>query len=149
MPGERWACTPKHLLDIVDSTEQCLKLFGEQASFFLPAVSIVACLALFRVGVKSLRLRSGFPFLRTEADWGFFGTGTTLFRLLNYSTVFYPPDASSTLPPVMTIKMSLDIAKCPLGATPAHSRKLDTNLRPVAARRPVGGRVTPHPPPSP
>jgi hypothetical protein len=42
----------------------------------------------------------------------------------------------------MTIKMSLDIAKCPLGATPAYSRKLDTNLRPVVARRPVGGRVT-------
>lgn len=62
--------------------------------------------------------------------------------MLNYSTVFYPPDASSTLPPVMTIKMSLDIATCPLGATPAHTRKLDTNLRPVVARRLVGGRVT-------
>lgn len=68
--------------------------------------------------------------------------GIILLRVLNYSTVFYPPDASSTLPPVMTIKMSLDIAKCPLGAKPAHSRKLDTNLRPSVTRRPVGVLVT-------
>lgn len=68
--------------------------------------------------------------------------GRAPLRVLNYSPAFSLADASSTLPPVMTIKMSLDIAKCPLGAKPAHSRKLDTNLRLSASRRPVGVLVT-------
>lgn len=77
-----------------------------------------------------------------KQGWGFLGTGMALLRVLNYSPAFSPADASSTLPPVMTIKMSLDIAKCPLGAKPAHSRKLDTNLRLSVSRRPVGVLVT-------
>lgn len=77
-----------------------------------------------------------------KQGWGFFGMGMALLRVLNYSPAFSPADASSTLPPAMTIKMSLDIAKCPLGAKPAHSRKLDTNLRLSVTRRSVGVLVT-------
>lgn len=57
-------------MGFVDSTGKCLALFVEQAPFIFWLFSLLQYSALFRVGVKSLRLGSRFPFLSTEAGLG-------------------------------------------------------------------------------